>query len=184
MPGPPRKPAEDRQRRNKYPTLGTPAVPDRPVPMPPQGLRPSLLEEWTKFWQTPMAGLVAPSSMGALRRLFRQSERAMRAEEKAYSEDCEDPATWLRLATTIDAELRQLEDHFGMTPRSQLRFVSELEAAQRAEIAMHERAERPAEEGDDSAPLLADLEDGEDARAARSDVDGRPPRARRGGSRG
>lgn len=189
MPGPSRKPADERQRRNTYATVGVPAIPVGDPPSPPDKLRPSIAVTWLDFWRTPMAGLVAPSDLPALRRLWSLREESARAYELMLVAGDEgmvaDPA-WGRLAIRIDAEIRQLEDRFGLTPAARLRFVSELDDAQRAALSMQEReaAAGATEEGDDGAPLLADLEDGEDARPAGGDVDGAGARPRRRRSRG
>lgn len=184
MPGPTRKPAAERQRRNLYPSIGAPHVPDREPPAPPSGLRPSLVDEWLEFWRSPMAGLVAASDLGALRRLWQLRERSAWATSSAEYSD--EPVPLMRLATTIDAEIRQLEDHFGLTPKSRLRFVSELDDAQRAEAAIRDREQTggTGEGGDDGAPLLADLLDGQDPRPAGGEVDGAGARPRRGRPRG
>ena len=182
MPGPPRKPAEERQRRNRYPTLTpdgqAPAVPVS-VPAPPSHIRPSLIADWQGFWHTTMAGLVAPSDLPALRRLWQLRERSARAME--LFEETGDAAMG-RLATNTDAEVRHLEDRFGLTPYARMRFVSELDAAGRAEASMRQRA--AAEEDDAGAPLLADVLDVADPRPAGGAVDAGQPRPRRGRPRG
>lgn len=140
--GPARKDQERRQRRNEP----TPLVPvdDQPddeladdeqllvpvkVPAAPAGLLKITRDRWAEFWTSPVAGLAdRVSDRPALERLFGlydDLERCARVVRKtghmvegSKGQLVMNPL--LRHMQTQAAEIRQLEDRFGLSPRARL----------------------------------------------------------------
>lgn len=129
MPGPLPKPAARRQRQNR-PALIT--LPSRPTVAPdaPDGLLAASYAAWHALWASPVASTYLPSDLPALRRLFAltdERERAFRVARKAgrlseghKGQPVLNPA--LRYVGDLDAEIRQLEDRFGLTPRARMQL--------------------------------------------------------------
>jgi terminase small subunit-like protein len=129
--GRPRKPIDRAQGRRKRPALAlvaTVAVDER---TPPSGLVPVVLENWRAFWRSDFAQLVNwERDHRALGRLFKlyslrvQLEAAIEDENGvpqvlvvgSRKQEILNPA--LRHIATVDGEILQLEQQFGMTPRS------------------------------------------------------------------
>ena len=129
--GRPRKPVDRAQGRRKRPALAlvsTVAVEER---TPPVGLLPVVLEEWRAFWRSEFAQLVNwDRDHRALCRLFKlyslrvQLEAAIDDEKGvpqvlvvgSREQEILNPA--LRHMATVDGEILQLEQQFGLTPRS------------------------------------------------------------------
>lgn len=132
MVGPPPK-TRGHQRRSARPRIATiiPAA-DRSVevPRPPTGLLPSVAADWATFWSSPLAQAVLPATDGpAVTRLFQlrdASERMTRAIRKEpfvagyKGQPRVNPLA--AFVTATNAEIRQLEDRFGLTPMSRLRL--------------------------------------------------------------
>lgn len=117
MPGPPPKPAGQRRRRNaapavvKLPTGGrsgrAPALPRSP------DLLASTRQWWATVWASPMAVVWVEADVPALARLAGLVDVASRGEGTA----------------SVLAEIRQLEDRFGLSPLARRRLQWELEQA-------------------------------------------------------
>lgn len=130
--GPAPKDPEKRQRRNAAMDLaivaeGTAAVPE--LPTPPAGLLKRTRDRWTDYWSSPVAKLADPvSDLPALERLFAlydDLERSNAAVKKrghmvtgSQGQAVLNPL--LRHIQVTQAEVRQLEDRFGLSPRARL----------------------------------------------------------------
>src|SRR4029079_8615189 len=128
MPGPPRKDPARRQRRNRVPDLTVidGAAPPTKTPACPSGFLKITQQLWASFWQSPVASIVRPEAdYSALRRLFTlYDERAYQGfrKERIVSGSQGQPVL-NPLGKTMqgyDAEIRNLENRFGLSPRSRL----------------------------------------------------------------
>lgn len=169
--GVPPKPADRRQRRNT-PALGLAETPSRlATPDPPAGLSDETLATWESYWSSPVAGAVVESDLPALHRLFGYRDAWTRTAQDLADLEATDgiivigstgqpvlhPLT--KLLGSIEANMRPLEDRFGLTPLARLRLgitVAEAESS----LAAH------------NARITAD------ARPPGSAVDGGQPRPR------
>ena len=126
---PTRKPAGQRQNRVTKDVV----VPLRSVPVAPapeSSWRDSTVERWSFFWESKLASNVEPSDEGALRRLFRlydELERLWDAIEETGrvvegSQKQPRPNPLFKQIETFQAEARQLEDRFGLSPMSRLKL--------------------------------------------------------------
>ena len=124
-----RKPAGERQNRTTLDVV----VPLHPVgvaPVPADGWREGTVERWGEFWGSKLAGSVEDSDHGALRRLFRlydELDRLWEAVEETGrvvegSQGQPRPNPLFRQIETFQAEARQLEDRFGLSPKSRLQL--------------------------------------------------------------
>lgn len=141
MPGPAPKPADRRQRRNKPTELR--AVPPRAiveVPKAPPGLLKATRDWWSEFWNSDLAAATgAETDLPALRRLaslYDERERAYRAIQRGDrlvtgSKGQEVLNPLYRVIASLDAEIRNLEDRFGLTPLARLRLGITLTDAQK-----------------------------------------------------
>lgn len=117
MPGPPPKPAAQRRRRNAAPAVtklpaGKPA---RKAPTLPGAakLQKSTRDWWATVWASPMAAVWLDADVPALVRL------AMLIDTVATGD----------ASVMVLAEIRQLEDRFGLSPLARRRLQWELEQA-------------------------------------------------------
>ena len=123
------KPAARRQRQNRPALISMPTRPSV-TPQPPEGLLAASVSAWDALWASPVASTYLASDLPALRRLFALSderERAFRAAVKSgrmteghKGQPVLNPA--LRYVGDLDAEIRQLEDRFGLTPRARMQL--------------------------------------------------------------
>lgn len=171
--GPARKDPDQRQRRNEAKPLGlvVPGVALEGVedasPEPPDYLLAATQERWRTYWTSPVAKLVdAVSDLPALERLFwlyDDLERSRRAVQEighviegSKGQTVMNPL--LRHMQTQAAEIRQMEDRFGLSPRARLSLNLTLgQAAQSL--------------ADLNAPFLADGGDDDDPRMDAVDVE-------------
>lgn len=129
--GPAPKDPERRQRRNAAKDLAvvTPGLAAPGMPPPPSGLLKLTRERWAAFWASPVAKLADPvSDLPALERLFRlyddleRSHATVRREghmvRGSQGQAVMNPL--LRHMQAVQAEVRQLEDRFGLSPRARL----------------------------------------------------------------
>lgn len=130
MPVPP-KPADRRQRRNPRDLGKVVSVPSArsPVPPMPAGLLAPVRASWNAFWTSEQASLVMPADHPALLRLFAlldERERCFRAARKQRlvqgSTGQPQLNPLLKFVASLDAEIRQLEDRFGLSPLARLRL--------------------------------------------------------------
>jgi P27 family predicted phage terminase small subunit len=145
-----RKPAELRQNRITKDVV----VPLRAVvsPDPSPGWRADTVERWSFFWQSKLASNVELSDEGALRRLFRlydEIDRMWDAIEETGrvvegSQGQPRPNPLFKQVETFQAEARQLEDRFGLSPMSRLKLGVTFADAHMSLSALNERlASRP-----------------------------------------
>lgn len=115
MPGPPPKPAAQRRRRNK-----TPAAVKLPsvirVTEVPELVGDFGLEArswWATVWSSPMASVYLEADVPALTRLASLIDQAAKGD----------------VGANVLAEIRQLEDRFGLSPLARRRLQWEIEQA-------------------------------------------------------
>jgi hypothetical protein len=126
-PGPVRKPAAQRQRRNRAEVVTL--VPASSHPSPPEGLLPQTHADWATLWDADVARAIQPHHLSAVRRLFRfrdQFERAMAIAETALvvkgSTGQMRSNPLLETAQRLDASILRLENELGLTPLAQARL--------------------------------------------------------------
>lgn len=149
-----KKPADRRQGRGtqdagvvRLVSGGSVSVPDAE---PSWSLR--TVERWREFWGSPLAGQVESSDVGALSRLFRlydELERMWDAIEEtgrvvAGSQGQVRPNPLFKQVEAFQGEARQLEDRFGLSPKSRLALgISFAEAAESLDRLNARLSERP-----------------------------------------
>jgi len=121
-----RKPSEKRQGRGTVDAVlpGVVAV----MPSPEPDWSPGTLERWQDFWGSPLSGQVEASDHGALRRLFwlyDEIERLIVALGKTGrvvvgSQGQPRANPLYKQVSEFQAECRQLEDRFGLSPKARL----------------------------------------------------------------
>lgn len=112
MPGPPPKPAAQRRRRNKTPAVVK--LPDNGVIKPPElvgDFGPEARAWWETVWASPMASVYLEADVPALTRLATLVDQAAKGD----------------VGANVLAEIRQLEDRFGLSPLARRRLQWELE---------------------------------------------------------
>jgi P27 family predicted phage terminase small subunit len=146
-----RKPAELRQNRVTKDVVVPLRAVDR-VPVASEGWRAGTVERWDFFWQSKLAANVEPSDEGALRRLFKlydELDRMWDAIEETGrvvegSQGQPRPNPLFKQVETFQAEARQLEDRFGLSPMSRLKLGVTFADAHLSLSALNERlASRP-----------------------------------------
>lgn len=134
-----RKPVEKRQNRatadaGLVPLVG--AVVE--LPSPDVSWREGTVVRWAEFWGSPLAGQVQQSDHGPLRRLFwlydecdrllEAIEATGRVVEGSQGQPRANPL--YKQVQEFQAESRQLEDRFGLSPKARLALgISFAEAA-------------------------------------------------------
>lgn len=126
-----KKPADLRQNRRTQ-DLGLVAVSRAasPVPAADPSWRPEAVEQWRAFWSSPLAGQVAESDHVALRRLwwlYDELDRLREAIDETGrvvpgSQGQLRPNPLFKQCEAFQAEARQLEDRFGLSPLARLRL--------------------------------------------------------------
>jgi hypothetical protein len=124
------------------------SAPRRKRPATPVGLSPAIGRWWRLVWASPMAAVWLAADVPALERLARLLDKRERGSG---------PAAEL-------AEIRQLEDRFGLSPLARRRLQWEVDRARDVELAARAAA---AEAAPDAAPG-ADDGDGRYLRAVES----------------
>jgi hypothetical protein len=123
--GRPAKPADRRQRRNKRPELGVVEGGGVTVPTCPSGLLVKTQRSWEEFWHSPLARMIVPTDVPALERLFELRDMRTRAHracarhtmvEGSQGQPVLNPLH--RQITSLDSEIRQLEDRFALNLKS------------------------------------------------------------------
>jgi P27 family predicted phage terminase small subunit len=97
-------------------------------PPAPAGVLKATRDAWAAFWRSPLARIVHPDTDGtALARLFTlydERDRAYRVVKKRRlvegSQGQPRANPLFAVMQTLDGEIRQLEDRFGMSPRARL----------------------------------------------------------------
>lgn len=143
-----RKPADRRQsRETKDVGLLPAAVAVTKVPSSDLSWREPTVERWLAFWSSPLASQVEPSDVPALRRLFwlyDELDRMREALEEtgrvvAGSQGQPRPNPLYKQISELQSEARQLEDRFGLSPRSRLQLGIALGAAHASLDSLNER---------------------------------------------
>ena len=130
MGGSPKKPADRRQGHTTSDVGLVVAAGERPVPVADVAWREGTVERWVAFWGSPLASQVEPSDEGAFRRLFwiyDELERLRDAIEATGrvvegSQGQPRPNPLYKQVQEFQAEARQLEDRFGLSPLARLRL--------------------------------------------------------------
>lgn len=137
MAGPTPKPGGRRQRRNKQGPSGLqlrPRLELEQVPPAPKHWLRETATQWQQYWMSDVARLAeVDTDRVALTRLFTlydERERAYRAFRKkrlvtGSTGQLAVHPLW-KHAAILDAEIRSLEDRFGVTPQSRLRLGIQL----------------------------------------------------------
>ena len=130
MPGPIRKHPNRRQRSNGRLESGSVVGRIESTPPPDDSWRPEIQSHWETFWKSSVAHLVDRGAhLPALRRLFSLRDRRIMLSELCDAEPLVtgsqgqtvlNPA--FRAMMQVCAEVRMLEDRFGMSPRARLQL--------------------------------------------------------------
>lgn len=124
------KPVDQRQRTNT-PSVGLVLLESKvDPPIAPKGLLKSTTESWTSFWRSPMAQLVQLDtdlpSLTRLWALYDEHERCYRASRQdrlvvgSQGQYVLNPL--YRQMVTLETEIRNLEDRFGLSPMARLKL--------------------------------------------------------------
>lgn len=163
MPGPLPKPGGRRQRRNKGGGTGglqlKPRLVLEQVPRAPKHWLVATAAQWRTYWMSDVARLadVETDNMALTRMftLYDERERAYRDYRrrrlvKGSTGQLAVNPLW-KHAAVLDAEIRSLEDRFGVTPQARLRLGIQFgEMAKNLED-MNDRLNDDEEKGDDGA---------------------------------
>ena len=162
-----KKPADQRQRRGT-PDVGLVVAQSdvRPVPAADDSWREGTVERWTVFWGSPLASQIEPSDQGAFRRLFWIYDELDRLREAIDvtgrvvegSQGQPRPNPLYKQVESFQAEARQLEDRFGLSPLSRLRLGITFADAQASLDGLNARLAAKVAESDDD--LWADFDEG------------------------
>jgi len=98
-------------------------------PVAPAGLLKATREDWVAFWRSPLGTLVVEADYPALRRLFTLYDERARAYQ-GYRRQRLAPGSMgqpglnplFSAMKSFDAEIRALEDRFGLSPIARLRL--------------------------------------------------------------
>lgn len=140
MPGPTPKP--DRQRHHRgaaRPVVVSMASRPRLAPEPPDELLAASVASWKRLWASPIAATYVESDIDALGRLYQLRDERIRASRAARqrrlvagSKGQPRLSPLIAYIATLDTEIRQLEDRFGLTPRARLTLGITLGEAHRS----------------------------------------------------
>ena len=131
MRGPAAKPPDRRQGHRDRQVVELHAAPHvGESPEPPPKLLKTTRDAWAAYWASPVASVVdRASDMPAVRRLFTlydERERCLRSARTsrlvAGSQGQPVLNPLYRHMSTLDAEVRMLEDRFGLTPAARARL--------------------------------------------------------------
>lgn len=138
MPPLPKPPAR-RQGRHRHDVGTIAASATFQPPAPPAGLLAALSGEWERLWSSPLATTFTTSDVPALERLFELRDEAVRHQRAARRTPTVEGSKGqvvlnpvLRQRDALLAEIRQLEDRFGLSPRSRLQLGITLSEAHRS----------------------------------------------------
>ena len=154
-----KKPVAKRQGRTTSDVGLVPAGPVVKVPPADVAWRPSTVERWNEFFSSPVAGQVDVSDRGALRRLFwlyDELERLHEAVEETGrvvvgSQGQPRPNPLYKQIVGLQAEARQLEDRFGLSPMARFRLGVQFADAHASLDALNERLQSRTSQFDDDA---------------------------------
>jgi P27 family predicted phage terminase small subunit len=125
----PLKTPDRRQRRNVRGLAVMPTELPRPVPAAPAGLLARTTAAWERLWRSPLSSAFLDSDMDALERLFglkdeRQRVVSVARRQRLVEGSKQQPvlSPLLPYIAGLDAEIRALEDRFGLSPRARLQL--------------------------------------------------------------
>jgi len=158
MGGVPKKAADRRQGHGAQDVGVVSRGVSRPVPAADGAWREATVERWTAFWSSPLASQVELSDEGAFRRLFKLYDEIDRLWEAVDatgrivegSQGQPRPNPLFKQVQEFQAEARQLEDRFGLSPMARLRLGITFADAQASLDGLNARlAAKMAEQDDD-----------------------------------
>jgi len=158
MGGSPKKRPEARQGHTTRDVGVVASEPGRPVPAADGAWREATVERWAAFWSSPLASQVESSDEGAFRRLFKLYDEIDRLWEAVDatgrivegSQGQPRPNPLFKQVQEFQAEARQLEDRFGLSPMARLRLGITFADAQASLDGLNARlAAKMAEQDDD-----------------------------------
>lgn len=137
---PPPKPEARRQRRNARSRFALVPGEAREIPSPPDDLLPSTVESWNAYWADDVARAARPSHLPVITRLFLrydERERAYRVVKEngrvtTGSQGQVVAHPLLKYIDSCDAEIRQLEDRLGLSPRGMAQLGANFAAAKKS----------------------------------------------------
>ena len=124
-----KKPADKRQNRSTKDLGVLPQIQVdlAAIPVAPAHLTDRWVKAWEIFWRSPFAQVVQPAQMPALERLFSMYDERERMDIYLREEPMISGSQgqkilnpMYRQRTSVDAEIRQLEDRFGLHPKAGL----------------------------------------------------------------
>jgi len=166
MGGVPKKAADRRQGHGAQDVGMVSRGVSRPVPAADGAWREATVERWAAFWGSPLASQVESSDEGAFRRLFKLYDEIDRLWEAVDatgrivegSQGQPRPNPLFKQVQEFQAEARQLEDRFGLSPMARLRLGITFADAQASLDGLNARlAAKMAEQDDD---LWAEFDEG------------------------
>lgn len=116
------------------------------TPGSPSGLLAVHRDEWDRLWSSPLASSFAESDVPALERLFQLRDEALRHQRAgrkrptvfgSQGQEVLNPV--LRQRDALLGEIRQLEDRFGLSPRSRLQLGITLLESHRSLAELNQR---------------------------------------------
>lgn len=161
--GPPPKPADQRQRRNASTSTALVLSDGTLRPEAPPNLLRIIRERWDIYWRSELARAVRDVHIPVVERLFSlydERERAYRAVRKhgrvtLGSQNQMVPHPALKYIATCDAEIRQLEDRLGLSPRAMAQLGADFAAAKKSLDDLSRSMESDdTDDTDDSDPRL------------------------------
>jgi P27 family predicted phage terminase small subunit len=156
--GRPPKSPDRLQRRNASPVLALSAG-ERLAPPPPVGVLKLTRARWQTYWASELAGATRDAHIPIVERLFYrydERERASRTVRKegritrgSQGQLVQHPL--LKYIDACDAEIRQLEDRLGLSPRGMAQLGSSFATAQRSLDDLNRTLQSDTEEADDDS---------------------------------
>ncbi len=157
-------------------------------PAPPAGLLAETVADWQAFWTSALASAAVPATdLPAITRLFRlrdERERMARVVRKARvvlgSEGQPRANPLYSQINSFDAEIRQIEDRFGLTPMARLKLGITLGDAARSLADLNAELDGDLDDDAATADVLLALAgpSAAEPRSARRALDGGEPRPR------
>lgn len=174
--GPQPKHPDKRKRRNRTPNVGV----TNPVPPPqlrvvdapfhppvPEGLLDEIAAGWDEYWSSDVARAVSIEDLPALTRLFRlrnewESVRVLVEKSGELIRGSMKQLVLNPLYKRMDAtgaEIRQLEDRYGMNPMSRARLAVSLGDIQRTVEDLSRELREGSTSGDSDPLQIVDISD-------------------------
>lgn len=161
-----KKTADRRQGRGTADVGAVVVASDAPAPVADESWREQTVERWIAFWASPLASQVEQSDLGAFRRLFKlydETDRLWEAIEVSGrivegSQGQPRPNPLFKQVQEFQAEARQLEDRFGLSPLSRLKLGITFADAQASLDGLNARLSAKVSDSDDD--LWADFDEG------------------------